>query len=891
MSRADGSIIIDTKISDEGIKKGSATFKKAVKNLTNSVNNQIKQLNGAFEKIGSGFNSEKLKNEINKEEQALKKLKNELASLEEKQKQLKNGEIKIDTGTLQDDLKKAENRIEKIRNELAQLKGQRGDMINGVKPAIDPKTGVHTRVTPESKTAFLKNTSPEFNQLDTKIANLENNLRQAYGEAGRLSRQIENINKQPLNNVATSINDVKNKITQSKARISELRAGLDNVDASQARIKALSGAFSFLGSMAKSTASKISKSFNGLSKKLKKSFSTLKRTFSMFFSMMLMRLAMTVMKNLKESLDALVKFDSGLNQSVSNMKSKLAQFRNQLVASFSPLIEMIAPWIDIALTKLTALADKVGQFFSALSGKNTYTKASYAYTDYAKSLDDASDSAKKLNKQVAKFDELNNIGESDNEKTAGAGNNFQKVPIDEDVSNFADRIKQAFDTGDLSFIGEKIGNLFNTGLLKIKNFTKKLPEYAKSITQGFNGFIQKIDWALLGDTLSIGAISLLLSFRNIIQTFDWQTLGDGIATGFNSIDWPTILSNLAGSISDILSGALVLLISIAENLDWAKLGQDIWNSLLGIITAIDWSGLISKAFELLGNAVSGLIVLICSFCETVWKSIKQGFEQIKEKYFDKYMNEMGEYTIEGFFKGILDMLVDVGKWIYNNIFLPFYNGFKKAFGINSPSKKMREQGIFIIKGLWNGINEAWHTITDFFKTKFNNLKTTISTSFSNAFTSIKDTFANVIAWFKTKWDNFTSIFSFDSLGSIGDTISGWFGGTTDTKGGSGGTFSLRSTPIPECATGTVIPARFGKTPVIVGDNNKEAEVISPLSTIKQAVAEVLGAGANEETVALLKELVRLAKEGQNVNLTGDAAKFFKVQKKEELRWQKATGKA
>lgn len=45
--------------------------------------------------------------------------------------------------------------------------------------------------------------------------------------------------------------------------------------------------------------------------------------------------------------------------------------------------------------------------------------------------------------------------------------------------------------------------------------------------------------------------------------------------------------------------------------------------------------------------------------------------------------------------------------------------------------------------------------------------------------------------------------------------------------------------LPALATGTVVPANYGRFAAILGDNRKEPEVVSPLSTMKQAVLEAL----------------------------------------------------
>jgi hypothetical protein len=54
--------------------------------------------------------------------------------------------------------------------------------------------------------------------------------------------------------------------------------------------------------------------------------------------------------------------------------------------------------------------------------------------------------------------------------------------------------------------------------------------------------------------------------------------------------------------------------------------------------------------------------------------------------------------------------------------------------------------------------------------------------------------------------------------------------------------------IPALATGTVVPANYGNFLATLGDNKREPEVVSPLSTMKQAFKEAMkesgGTGGN-----------------------------------------------
>lgn len=81
-------------------------------------------------------------------------------------------------------------------------------------------------------------------------------------------------------------------------------------------------------------------------------------------------------------------------------------------------------------------------------------------------------------------------------------------------------------------------------------------------------------------------------------------------------------------------------------------------------------------------------------------------------------------------------------------------------------------------------------------------------------------------------------------------------------------FNIPKVNWPRLATGTVIPRQAKEFGAILGDNNRETEVVSPLSTIKKAVKEVMDE----------------SRDGKNVNikvvLEGDAKGVFRLVKTE-----------
>ena len=66
--------------------------------------------------------------------------------------------------------------------------------------------------------------------------------------------------------------------------------------------------------------------------------------------------------------------------------------------------------------------------------------------------------------------------------------------------------------------------------------------------------------------------------------------------------------------------------------------------------------------------------------------------------------------------------------------------------------------------------------------------------------------------------------------------------------------------VPKLATGTVVPPNK-EFMAILGDNPREHEIVSPLSTMKQAVMEAMNEfnGANTEQISLLREQNNLLK--------------------------------
>lgn len=331
----------------------------------------------------------------------------------------------------------------------------------------------------------------------------------------------------------------------------------------------------------------------------------------------------------------------------------------------------------------------------------------------------------------------------------------------------ADAINEFFSGIDFDKATTDIANGLNKVISGLRKTFEEInwANIGKTFADGING-IFKLDWSNIGGLLSDGVNGILETLNSTIKNIDWKKIGNSVAEFIQGIDWTAMFENLGETVSNALTGLLDTVSGFLQKMDWSQAVSDLIDSLIGFIEKIDWSDVISSIFETIGSAlgaaggiINGLAKKIDEICSDIWQSIKD--------WFSKYVDWGGTPSdiIAGLWQGIKDAFSNVGQWIKNNIFQPFINGFKEAFGIHSPSTVMSEQGGYLIDGLKEGIGDIWEKIKD----KFTALLTGIKDWFSNkkedlgkawdTFTSgIKDITATVSAKFAEGWETVTTWF-------------------------------------------------------------------------------------------------------------------------------------
>lgn len=631
-----------------------------------------------------------------------------------------------------------------------------------------------------------KISAEEYKEIEKQIDTTEKKLNNLIARQEKFLATGGKTNSKTYKNMQYEIEELSNTLTSARQDLdnfdSEMGSGSDG-EGRVSIVNKMIGRFSLLRKAIDGTKNAFTKTQKILSKgisKLAGHFQKNTSKMSQMFSNMGRRFLLNVLvfnvirkaisslvQGLKDGVNNLVKQDAALNSSMSAMQSSIIQLKNALGSLASPIIQAVTPAIQSLCAWLTTSINKINQFISAITGKSTWKKATAVQTDYAASLDSTADSAdnaaKAEKKQLANFDTLNKLDFSENDSNSGAsggsGNSeggFTEESIPEDVKSLADQIKETLSTDDWSSIGELIAEKFN-GVLKNIPWAK-VNSGAQHVASGLatliNGFVEKSDWSLLGQTIGNGintatgmsytfltttnfydiGNAIATTLNSAIKTTDFTLIGKTLAAKFNAqlhtiqgfvenfnfreagkslgqsingfikdVDW----KGIGKTIGESFKGSLNFLSSSIQEIDWSELPNDI----IDTIEAVDWSGSFKAFTEFFGSVAGGAI-------RAAWETIKRA------------ATDIGKFVHKGFKDGVWNGFKNIGTWILNNIFKPFINGFKKAFGINSPSTVMKEMGGYIVAGLKEGLGDVWGSVKD----KFEELKTKVC----GTFTSIKN---------------------------------------------------------------------------------------------------------------------------------------------------------
>lgn len=411
---------------------------------------------------------------------------------------------------------------------------------------------------------------------------------------------------------------------------------------------------------------------------------------------------------------------------------------------------------------------------------------------------------------------------------------------------------------------------------------KGLPE----LLDVFTAFNEKVDWDALRTRLS--------EFWDHLEPFA-ETVGEGLiifiervsdvlADFINSETFDNFLTRIEEWMDSVtpedVADGLKMIAGALIGLKVAILGFSAISALAGIFGTIKTfleifaplGSVIAKAAGVITGGVGGIgtsLTMLCSMLSVVaaavagwnigsWIAEKLGLDPMP---FNETMEGIKSSFTDGSWREALNLWGEDIKAAWTEIWGYVKEDWENCI-LGQVQGSFKDGSWREALSLWgDDIYNAFVTLGErqeewliSLKEKWSRTWSDIKGKIEGAISSIKSTVGSAIEWMKGLLDSLKSSFNFGT-GIAGGRI---FSSGKSARGVSPYTYAanpayaaLAEMPIPAYATGQVIPRSMKQHLAILGDNTRETEVVSPLSTIRRALREEavslgLGGGNGQE---------------------------------------------
>ncbi|PST30284.1 hypothetical protein C7256_26345 [Enterocloster lavalensis] len=614
---------------------------------------------------------------------------------------------------------------------------------------------------------------------------------------------------------------------------------------------------------------------------------------SVLFSMVFRGISM-ITNALAEGIGNLAQYSDEFNQDVSSMVSANTKLKNSFATASAPIIDVMAPALTSLINLLSEAVTWTGQLLAALSGKSTFVKAVDVEEDYGASLKDSNKELKekdKLNKKLAfSFDDLIQAQQkSENNDYVGPTPDqmFETVEITDDIVTFADTVK-----GVLSGLFDPIKQSWEENGHYATEAAKTAFNSLKTLAGDVGASFMQV-WKTEGygkqitDDLLVTFGNLMLTVGNLADRFDeaWRSgdtgtsimrhLGDIVQeiTGFfreasESIkDWASKLdfSPLLRSFDTVLAKLTPIVNKVGSILLW------LLNSIF--LPLSKWA--LEKAVPVVLDLIAAGLSLL--------NSVLDALQPLANWLWEKFLKPLGEWTGEiiiAALEMIVGWLEKFSDWIsqhqgaVENITLAvaaFFAAWKAAELVNGIANIISSFGGFLgiaqrMIGVLGNLDLKFLAIVAvigsiiYLATQVAKAwdKMTPGEQLATKLIALAGAIALVVAAAAALAHDYSTLLIAGAIAAIaGFSIAGIASNANSrySHSGGGGSFSAYSIPVmasykmPRLATGTVVPPRAGEFAAILGDNNVDTEIVSPIPAMKQAfkeaIAEMGGIGGNQ----------------------------------------------
>ena len=716
---ADGSIRISTKLDS---KPAKADLEKFVQEFQ-KAEKKIEEAGAKIKTVFTGMSKGQLNSTLKTANRELEKTEKALAAVESKIAEMQAQTDKMLPQAETDD--QAANLIAMEEAQTAPLLRQREELTAKAAEYKQQMEAITAELNKQTQAEAAQNALKSSGKEAAADAEWLGKIRtqEQYNAALDTTRAKMAAIERQAEEIARETGASKDKLLQQDKEYQKLSRRLSLLTS---QTKKFGDAGAQAGKKTKTEMSKAQKSINGIGTALKQG---IKKVGKMALAVLGIRAAYNAVRR---AADAYLQGNQALQQQLSSIWNIIGQ-------AIGPVIEMMVKGISTVIMWVSSL-------IKALTGVDLVAKANAAALK--KQAGATKEAAKAA--QLAGFDEMNKLNDDSSSGGGGGGSAETFDPsLAFDIPGFMKKMKEQILSGDWFGAGDTLGETF------IK-------------------WIEDTNWASVGAKL--GEI-----LGNVV----------GFALGFiTNLDPFTIHRAVTGLIGGLFKG----LAEAIQGWDWNQIGAYIVDALIFALLASNPVALIiytlltpegeelaSGIFSFIGSLIGGIAQAVVGAAERIWEIGGQIFTGIKEglsQYID-WEGTPGE-IIAGLWEGIKAAISGVGEWIVKNIWEPFKEGFCKAFGIESPSKKMIELARYIVLGFVEGVKNIWEASKKFFvetwtgiKNVFASVKSWFSGVFSGAWTAIKNCFSGVGSFFSGIWNTIKS--KFTTIGSsIGDAIGGAF---------------------------------------------------------------------------------------------------------------------
>ena len=541
--------------------------------------------------------------------------------------------------------------------------------------------------------------------------------------------------------------------------------------------------------------------------------------------------------------------------------SAFAQLKGAVLVLVQPLVELLLPaltWVAQALTKVVSV---LAQLFTLITGKSfaSMKQSAKALNEEKKALEGVGKAADKASGSLAGFDEINTI----NTTESGAGGANAAIQPD---FNFGGELE----TSNLENLLDLI-KMIGAGLLAWK------------LADGFLDGMGKF----LGILIAIeGAIHFAREFLDAWQNgIDWDNITGMLGAATAMVAGLAIAFGSVGAgIGLLISGIAMVVLGFKDAFDNGWNLQNLLTTIAGIILTGLGIGLLAGSWIPVLIAAIAAVLLAFTVAYGEGENLLDGIKQMLQGFVDFFV---GIFTgdIDRAIKGIVGIFDGLKKAV-----VAIWDGLTKSFvafldkidqltgGVLSPwiedAKQLFTDLSDVVRTLLGDaidfVRDAFVGLTEFvsgvFSGDMDKALRGVAQIFRSVFNLVLGVFESVVNFIISGVNHV--IRGFNKFLALGDKVTEFLGWGSSKKVSELGKFAMPR--IPALATGTVVPPNR-EFIAMLGDNKSETEVVSPLSTMKQAMLEALqesGRGGGETVLHVYlngrKMAVEVVKEINNM---------------------------